>query len=166
MSIVNYPSDVNGYDEMSGKEFNEMYPDADLIKLTNIDEIHNGFAFNDGLNIDTEEFVPKICLGGGFHFVERQYACRWIHYGIWPIAKTFKTMIHMRKVIIPNDAKVLIQGDFVIKSDKIILEPRKEIDRSIYMKSMQIGRITLEMVPMHLRDIDMQSIKHEEYYIL
>jgi hypothetical protein len=56
---------------LPGKEFNKLNKGKQLIKLTNIEENHNGFQFNTGLNIDTVPFNPSgDCKPGGIYFCE------------------------------------------------------------------------------------------------
>src|SRR5579872_7381968 len=56
---------------LSGKEFNNIFTDVNLVKLTNETENHQGFQFADGLNVDTHKFTPfGICAPGGIYFIE------------------------------------------------------------------------------------------------
>src|SRR5579872_5208649 len=134
---------------MTGEEFNKTYPEAKLVKLTNDTEIHHGFQFNDGLNIDTKKFQPNgHCSPGGIYFIEECYIHNWIHYDT--INET-KTMVNIRKVTIPDDAIVYIEYD-KLKADKIILGPKSEISRDIYIKAVNKISSWLRHVPLHLRD--------------
>lgn len=125
--------------EISGKEFNETYPDIELIKLTNAEENHNGFQFKDGLNIDTIDFYPKQeCSPGGIYFIEKQFAYRWTYYTTnthYTIIEEENIMVYMRKVTIPDDARIYIEID-KFKADKIILGSRTEISKDVYMKAV------------------------------
>lgn len=52
-----------------------------LIKLTNESEVHNGFAFHTGENIDTVPFSPSgTCSPGGIYFCEMKNAPEYFHY--------------------------------------------------------------------------------------
>jgi len=53
--------------EITGKEFNEMFKNTPMYKFTNSEEIHFGYQYTDGLNIDPNEFdisgnVKGMCL--------------------------------------------------------------------------------------------------------
>lgn len=112
--------------EISGIEFNNIFPNTNFVKLTNDMENHNNFQFHDGLNIDTIPFNPTgVCKKGGIYFIIKENAWKWI---------TYKNIItkYIREVIIPDDARVYIEaGKF--KTDKIILEKRELINKNIYL---------------------------------
>ena len=44
---------------LTGSEFNRLYGHLEFYKFTNKEEIHNGFQFRDGLNVDTVPFYPE-----------------------------------------------------------------------------------------------------------
>ena len=99
---------------LTGKEFNEIYCDVTFYKLTNATEIHYEFKYNDGLNIDSVQFNPSNeCSPGGLYFTEESKLSMWFN-----VANTY-----IRKVIIPNDAKVYIEEN-KFKADKIFLESK------------------------------------------
>src|SRR5579872_4135573 len=113
--------------EISGIDFNSMFPDINFIKLTNANENHNNFQFHDGLNIDTIPFNPKgSCSEGGIYFTTEEDSWEWVRYDD-------KMNIYMRKVVIPDDARVYIE-DGKFKADKIILGTRKMISKDMYVK--------------------------------
>src|SRR5579872_2215212 len=117
---------------LDGKQFNEIFCDWSLVKLTNSTEVHNNFQFKDGLNNDTITFYPKgRCKEGGIYFIEKKNQHKWIHY-----SNKIGFMMYVRKVIIPDDAKVYIEND-KYKADKIILGPRKLINDNVYIKSIK-----------------------------
>src|SRR5579872_5162141 len=99
--------------ELSGIEFNDLYKNTHLIKLTNETELHNNFQFKDGLNIDTVDFnATKECSPGGIYFTEKNKGYMWLNvYYDTP-------MKYMRKVTIPDDARVYIEED-KFKTDKL-----------------------------------------------
>src|SRR5579872_4275846 len=45
---------------LSGTEFNNLFPDISFVLLTNSDEVHNDYKFNDGININTSKFNDGI----------------------------------------------------------------------------------------------------------
>jgi hypothetical protein len=70
---------------LQGKEFNELYKGKPFIKLTNKDEIHNGFKFKTGLNVDTVPFDPSSgCKPGGIYFCEFSNIVSWLDYNGTP----------------------------------------------------------------------------------
>ena len=54
-------------------------------KILNAEQIHNGYKFIDGLNIDPVKFNDdprESCVAGGFYFTTKEYVHRYIEYGI------------------------------------------------------------------------------------
>lgn len=91
--------------------------DVDLYKITNFEENHNGFQFNDGLNIDHLEFNPeKECKSGGIYFCQLIDVLRWINYG------NIKGC-YIRKVKLDDEENVYIEIN-KFKAKQIYLEPR------------------------------------------
>ena len=113
--------------EMSGKEFNELFPDIEFVKLTNIMEKHHGFQYMDGLNINIHKFDHD---NGGLHFTPKIYAHMWI------ICED-KVMVYTRKVTLPDDAKIYIKNTTCIMSDKLILDKEEEIHINEYIKYLK-----------------------------
>src|SRR5579872_544771 len=98
--------------EITGELFNQLFPNMIFIKLTNETENHNEFQFHDGLNIDDIPFYPiGECIPGGIYFTKLEKEWKWIKYRSEP-------MKYMRKVSIPNDARVYIERD-KCKADKL-----------------------------------------------
>jgi hypothetical protein len=104
---------------ITGKLFNMIFKGKRFYKLTNKDEIHNGFKFNTGLNVDTEQFNPVMFKSGGMYFCDYESIPMWYEY-----KDVFCT--YYRKVIIPDDANVYVE-DLAFKTDKFILGMRHEI---------------------------------------
>jgi hypothetical protein len=103
-----------------GIDFNKMFSNKVFIKLTNKAEIHNGFQFQTGLNIDTVKFDPTDeCKAGGIYFCEINKFLQWINYND-------TCCINYRIVTIPDDAKVYVETD-KFKVDKIFLSEKKDI---------------------------------------
>lgn len=102
---------------VSGKKFNELYKDTKFVKLTNGPEIHNGFQFVDGLNIDTVEFNPTSqCCAGGIYFCVKDMTEHW--------RRNLASIFFIRDVTIPDDAQVYCESE-KFKADKIILSRRR-----------------------------------------
>src|ERR1051325_8405242 len=100
---------------LSGKKFNKKYHNKEFYKLTNELENHNGFQFKTGLNTDIIKFNPiSECKPGGIYFTELDYVLAWISYNN-------KKMTKIRKVTIPDNAKVYVEK-IKFKADKLILD--------------------------------------------
>ena len=96
---------------ISGVEFKSKYPTTRFYKLTNETENHNGFQFNDGINIDTVSFNPTgKCSAGGIYFTERDNIGRWISY---------INVSYIREIEIIDDSMVYIE-EYKFKADKLI----------------------------------------------
>src|SRR5579872_48753 len=116
--------------ELTGDIFNKLFQDMCFVKLTNEEENHNGFQFEDGLNIDTKEFTPYgSCNVGGLYFIQKKYEYKWLNYG------NAGPMKYVRRVIVPYDARVYIDnGKF--KADKLFLCPREEITKDKWFEAV------------------------------
>src|SRR5579872_1232607 len=89
-------------EEFTGASFNNLFGNWAFVKLTNPSERHRGFQFVDGLNVDKNKFnTYDSCTKGGIYFIDINDAHKWIHYNEY-----VGTMKYIRKVIIPDDAKV------------------------------------------------------------
>ncbi len=101
----------------SGKEFNEINKNKKFYKIINEYEIHYGFKYKDGLNIDTNIFNPTNEYGkGGLYFTDLNNI---IYY--------FKCGIYIREVILPDDAQIYVCFPNNYKADKFILKSSKLI---------------------------------------
>lgn len=143
--------------EMSGTEFNKLFQAVKFIKLTNANEIHHKFQFKDGLNIDIHDFCSHgVCLPGGIYFTEEKEAHNWIfyHHLIGP-------MKYMRKVIIPDNARIYIEA-YSFKSDRLILGERQQINSDIYLKSIKTntGIFANLSDEMKSKDVCIEYVKH------
>ena len=102
---------------LTGFEFKAKYSNTKFYKLTNESEIHNGFHYVDGLNIDTEKFNPSDqCSSGGLYFTELNKIAMWISYG-------GENMTYVREVEILDDSLVYIEEN-KFKADKFYLHPK------------------------------------------
>jgi hypothetical protein len=139
---------MENYTVVSGAKFNALYTGQIFFKLTNSSEIHNGFHFKTGLNVDHQEFYPKgKCSQGGIYFCNKKDFMYWIHYG-----NTF--CFHYRIVTIPDDARVYCEGD-KFKADKLILSERNEIwsDNELCIAAVATNGAMLEYVNGQTDDI-------------
>ena len=120
-----------------GKLFNKIFKNHVFVKLTNVAEIHNGFKFTEGLNVDTIPFYPNdSCTAGGIYFTEFDKIELWIDYNDNNNDGTNvnEPMCYCRTITIPDDAQVYIEKDKV-KADKIILGNRISISELNFKES-------------------------------
>ena len=69
-----------------------MDPNVAYYKITNEKEIHNGYAYHDGLNILTEPFAETgSCVKGGFYFTTIEFIHKFFDYGV-----------HLREISLPT----------------------------------------------------------------
>lgn len=140
--------------KISGSEFNNIFHGIKFIKLTNRNENHNGFQFKDGLNNDDQyrkKYHPLdgdgICFSRYIHFTEEQKAGRWICYNYSP-------MTYMREVIVPDDAIIYVDFD-KFEADKLILGPKKFINKYIYLQGIKLNNKILGLLePKHMENIE------------
>jgi len=95
---------------MTGKEFHSLYP-MKMIKNIRKDLTHNGFVFQDGLNVLQEKFDPNKLGKGGFHFI-KDNSNYLLHLGYGEC---------IVDVDVPEDATIVCIND-VFKTNKIILK--------------------------------------------
>lgn len=113
--------------EMTGKEFNELFPNVEFVKLTNEYENHNDFQYQDGLNVDIHKFDHnRTCSKGGLYFTTKEKAHIWVCY-------SYHMMYNIRKVTIPNDARIYIEDNDKFKVDMFILGQKQRIDIDMYV---------------------------------
>jgi hypothetical protein len=100
----------------SGKLFNELNKETKFYKITNKEENHFNFQYQDGLNIDINKFDPtENCKKGGLYFTDLDNIPYFFDYGCW-----------IREVILPDDAQIYVE-DRKYKADKIILKEKIHI---------------------------------------
>ncbi|NBX76318.1 MAG: hypothetical protein EBQ92_07170 [Proteobacteria bacterium] len=136
------------YKTLSGKEFKELFPILanNLIKLTNKSEVHNGYKFADGPNVDPVKFDPYgECRKGGFYFTDVHNFYCWTYYGL-------ELMYYYRKVQLEDDCKVYIEEN-KMKTDKFILGNKSEIslmdvwnDELFFMKAVKYNAENIKYV--------------------
>ena len=107
---------------MSGKEFNERYPEVRLVKLTNPEEIHNTYQFRTGVNKESKIMTfEENCDPNGLYFTTLENIGRWFSYN------GSGNMHYIRDVTLPDGALVWIGGS-KFKASEIILGERKMIE--------------------------------------
>ena len=68
-------------------------PTSRLFKVTNLDEVHYGFKYVDGLNKDHLPFAETgDCVPGGLYFTDLEHIAHFYSYGVW-----------IREVTLPKD---------------------------------------------------------------
>lgn len=104
---------------MSGKRFKEAHPDKLFYRITNELELHRGFQYQTGVNIDHLPFDSTgECIGGGLYFTELNKMAIWIES---------PSSVYIRQVEIMDDSFVHIQRN-KFKADKFILRERVLIE--------------------------------------
>ncbi|AVL94569.1 ankyrin repeat protein [Moumouvirus australiensis] len=90
----------------------------DFYKITNINETHYGFKYEDGINIMTDVFIKQdsksiknSCLHNGLYFSNLQNILRYINHGVY-----------LRKIDLPYDDPV-----FIMEKDPIELKWRSNM---------------------------------------
>jgi hypothetical protein len=134
---------------VSGAQFNKYIKEAkiQLYKLTVESEIHNGFQFRTGLNIDTVRFNPTgCCCPGGIYFCEFSEIVKWLVYND-------KVCIYYRPVTIPDSALVYIEED-KFKADQLVLGDRHRI-----WDDEKICEMAVRHQPFHLQYVLNQTDK-------
>ena len=107
---------------LTGEEFNQILKERKLTleKFFNTKELHNGYQYTNGHNVDPSPFnSSRECQKGGFYFFANRACLR----TIWSIH--FK-ISHKREISIPDDAQVYIEKD-KCKSDKLVLGERTDL---------------------------------------
>ena len=144
--------------EITGEKFNKLVCELkiDLVKLTNKEEIHYGFKFKNGLNVDKENFNPSgECSKGGIYFTTMTNFHKWIIY-------SKKLMYWYRKVSIPNNARVYIEDD-KFKVNKIVLGKRKYIwnDKNICLAIVKKNGRLLRYVDEQTHEICLAAVQQD-----
>ena len=110
---------------LSGTEFNEKYPNTEFYKVLHKDDIHFGFTYQHGLNVDHIPFNPSgECSVGGLHFTELDKVSYWID--------RFKS-VYIAKVTIPSNASVYVEKD-KFKADRFVLD----LDNKVLIKDFHM----------------------------
>jgi hypothetical protein len=124
---------------LTGAEFNLKFKGIEFVKLTSESEVHNGFQFRTGLNVDIIPFDPSgSCKIGGLYF------CRKTDLHLWTKYRSIR-MVHVREVIIPDDAQVYDEIN-KLKCDKFILGQKSLISD---LKLWSDKNFLLSMLPMN-----------------
>lgn len=106
---------------ISGKQFNELSRGQKFYKLTFPIELHRGFWYRDGLNVDVNPLVPRP-YRPGLHFTEERLMTTWME--IFSFMGT--PVRYRREVQVPDHAQVYCLSD-QFKADQLILGPREEL---------------------------------------
>lgn len=104
---------------ITGGEFNKYFaPRGDYYKIVKINGKHYGMEYQDGLNIDPNQFKMDENCGSGLHFT--WIPQWWIRIYNGHLENGFRCSL--RKVTLPEDAIVQIHED-KMRADRIILGP-------------------------------------------
>jgi len=90
-------------------------------KITNLEENHRGFQYNDGLNVLKEEFnnSSASCVAGGLYFTDIDHIFEFLEFGIY-----------LREVTLPTndpDFKIVKDDNNKWRTNKIILRKRRNL---------------------------------------
>ena len=120
--------------ELSGTNFNKIHSDVEFYKITNVNEVHGMMHYKDGRNVDKIKFNPHgTCLPGGIYFARKDYISMFLTYGFY-----------IRKVRIPDEARVYEDGNDKFKADMVDLEPRVPIKDSFLVRDKKYIYDTLK----------------------
>lgn len=136
-------------------ELYEVYPNTKFFRLTNKDELHNGFQYKTGVNEDTVPFNPiGVCAKGGLYF----YAEDQVHTYNKHVANAH----YIREVTFDglNDVQIYDEGD-KLKANKFILG-----ERELFVDALKLIKHTPDNVREFL-NLNPQSIKYisDAYYL-
>ena len=96
---------------LTGKEFNELFPNAKLRKKIHSNMTNHGFTFKIGINKDINEFkTDQHCCAGGFYITLEQFLDKFPD-------KEYGSDIY--EIRIPEEAKVYIEDTDKMKADPI-----------------------------------------------
>jgi hypothetical protein len=135
--------------EITGKEFNEIFHGTPLYKFTNLQEIHYGYQYVDGLNVDPNEFdiTQGECSKGGLYFTSIK------HIYLWVCGNKY-----VRNVTIPDDARICCY-ETKFKANKIIVGTRIRINDSDILASEEIQKLAVQQNGCVIQYIDNPSKK-------
>jgi hypothetical protein len=110
--IIKTMSEFPLYTEITGRDLKHLK----LCKILHDDLIHNGFQYQEGLNILIDEFNPSDnCSKGGLYFCKFEDFPFYLNYGD-----------KIAKVTLPDDARVYVEQN-KFKADQIILSDIRNI---------------------------------------
>jgi hypothetical protein len=150
---------------ISGKEFNDKLANdsafpfykKELVKLTVENNIHNGFGFKEGLNVDPVPFdASGSCNKGGFYFTFSHCWSEWLNYRI-------EIMYWMWDVKIPDDALVYLESETKIKADKFILENKRCIydDEERCILAVKRNGNTIEFIKDPSEEMKLEAVRQD-----
>lgn len=153
---------------ITGAQFNEQFKGTRFVKLTNESCCHNGFKYEDGLNVDVQEFRPNTnCYPGGFYFCEYDKFYMW-HVHRQYIEKICNTgyvkMDYIWDVVIPDDAKVAIGSD-KFKCDRFILSNKRSIwdNKNLCKEIVKYRGVALAHVKKQTPEICFEAVKQNKH---
>jgi len=136
----------------TGAEFNKLNL-GPFYKITNKNELHNGFQYVDGLNIDTIPFCTAECAAGGLYFANKANIFHFFNFGM-----------NIRTVQIPDDAQVSIE-DYKFKSSKIILLNKSLISDSDLWNDSEFCNLAIKHNGMLLEFVKVSNKNQSLYEI-
>lgn len=153
LSMMDYEGNICSYlhREISGNEFSKIFADYTFVKLTSNDE-EKAYAtqeqYGKYCSLD-ETYCNVIDEPKGIYFTNVKNT--WTQISSVVRVSDTTTIEYMRKVLIPNDAKVYIESN-KFRTNKLILYPKKKINNKIYMKAIEQNILDIRYVPMEIVD--------------
>jgi hypothetical protein len=116
---------MGGLEFYTAEEFNEKFlkpSDEPWYRLTNESETHNGFTYQTGVNVNTEEFDPQQDYGGGLYFASKSQIKFWFSY-------YDKLNLYKRRVlsICPGSSVTVDSCEGQAKTHSYVLGEREDI---------------------------------------
>nr|QBK87516.1 MAG: protein of unknown function DUF4116 [Marseillevirus LCMAC201] len=133
----------------------DLPPRQRFFKLTNLDELHNGFHYTTGLNTDTVSFNPTgECSSGGLYFFDESQLKYFLTYTVG--------VVYIREVTFPVDARIYCETN-KYKCDKFIIGERKQFYLDEYLSNEEIltavnGGMMLEYVKVQTSEICIAAV--------
>jgi len=90
--------------------------DNDYVKVLSDTLSHHNFQYQEGLNVDSNPFVPFVKCGAGLYFTKRKYMFRFAAHGT-----------KFGKITLPAGAQKVKESRVKYKADKVILSDIKDI---------------------------------------
>jgi len=157
---------------LSGKDFNNAYPNAEFYKLLGKSYKHFDFKYQDGLN-ERPIKLPNLIgstLFGGMYFVDLNYLPNEIYYSTHYIVKLtipsdaivfdeggrFKT----DKFILDLNKKGLIQDSYIWTNDELcaqFVNRNKSLLRFVKNQTYELCKLAIQQTPSLLRHVNNQT---------
>jgi hypothetical protein len=141
-------------------------PNTKFYKLLRNDEIHHGFQYKTGLNIDIIPFNPTgKCSPGGLYFFSQEQLPMFSKY------VNIGDIRYIREVTFPDDAKIYKEvGKY--KADRFIVGERKEfwldeiLDQELCLEVVKQNGMALKFVKEQTPKICLEAVEQNGFALL